>query len=151
MLIIEGIDATGKSTLALRLSKALGCHIQESEGPAQSSDEIHHRISRYFEMIDTIFVRHPCVSQPIYSFTPFDIRPDVLADFYNQKHTFIYCHPIKPAQHVVKDHDTPELIKYLDEHYYDLLGRYECWALKHAHIIYRIGDDVGRILKMVKE
>lgn len=148
-IIIEGMDATGKSTLATVVASHFNLHIQESEGPARSIEEITHRISRYRGMIDTLFVRHPCVSQNIYNVC----RPDAAiiidtGDFYQQGHTFIYCAPSNNIQ-LPKPHEDPQFISAIEAHRPELTQRYNEWAVAHSHIIYRIGDDPHRIIAMV--
>src|ERR1043166_7927791 len=67
VIVIEGMDNSGKSTLARVIADHMGLAIQESEGPPRSADEINERVDRYSSMRDThLFVRHPCVSNPIY-------------------------------------------------------------------------------------
>ena len=150
MIVIEGIDSTGKSTLAVEFASIHGLNIQESEGPAKSFEEIHHRIDRYSNMVDTIFVRHPCVSQPIYSVihpTPVDIRTEVLEAFYELKPFFIYCDPgPRCPKHVPKPGEDPIFIQSIADNYDKLLAHYRRWAIAHAHYIYRIGDPI-HILK----
>ncbi len=155
-IIVEGLDATGKSTLGRYLASELGLAIQESEGPAKSFDEIHHRIERYAEMVDTLFVRHPCVSQQIYyriQTSPVIIDEQTLQRFYRCDHTFIYCEPNATSindfmsDHQVKAHDTPEFVDHLKNNYWVLLDLYRKWAFRHAHFIYRIGDSQERLLQ----
>ena len=148
-IIIEGMDATGKSTLAHLVASHFNLQVQESEGPARSLDEIAHRISRYRGMIDTIFVRHPCVSQNIYNVCrpndPIVINP---RDFYELGHTFIYCAPAHQTQ-IPKAHEDPEFISAIERYRPDLIRLYNEWAIRHAHIIYRIGDDPRRVIDLL--
>jgi len=156
MLIIEGPDASGKSTLARWLAP-LGLTIQESEGPPQSEQEIVSRIQRYDRLPrTTLFVRHPCVSNPIYDIgrsNPVKIPQHVIEEFYATDHFFIYCHPYSTVHlnenHVVKDTDTPEHELLVASHYYQHCQAYIDWALRHAHVIYRIGDDRRPLGRMV--
>jgi hypothetical protein len=160
MIVIEGMDATGKSTLARRLATELKLQIQESEGPPQSYSEFHARILRYFEMKDThLFVRHPLVSNPIYDLAriqenhPIVKMPDDLYfAFYDiVRPTFIYCAPSSyQVDHNVKDHDSPEHLAMIERRRDTLLRGYSDWALKHAHIVYRIGDSTDAVLAMVR-
>ena len=155
MLILEGLDATGKSTLGRYLADELGLAVQESEGSAKSFDEIHHRIKRYAEMVNTLFVRHPCVSQSIYyriQTSPVIIDELTLQRFYRCDHTFIYCEPDhnftnRLSGHQIKEHDTPEFVDRLKNNYWMLLDLYRKWALRHAHFVYRIGDSQERLLQ----
>ena len=156
MLIIEGLDATGKSTLANSIAAEFNLRIQESEGPPVDNIEFLSRIERYFDLKNTVFVRHPLVSNPIYDLgRPAEKRIPIpqsyFEAFYSQPNIFIYCARTDlQVSHDVKAHDTPEhleMIKAKDE----LLHRaYKEWALRHANIVYRIGDDVGAILEFLR-
>lgn len=145
-IVIEGLDNTGKSTLAAKLSSMLNLKVKESEGPPSSPEELIDRVERYRQMEDTIFVRHPCVSHNIYNI----VRPKFfvldVGEFYHQDHTFIYCaHGENTRHHIAKAHEDPAFVARVNEHTAELLELYDDWALNHAHIIYRVGDDVGRI------
>src|SRR5678816_3700544 len=61
------MDNSGKSTLVAFLASALKCPIQASEGPPKYEGEMETRLARYAELPhDTIFDRHPIVSQSLY-------------------------------------------------------------------------------------
>ena len=155
-IIVEGIDNSGKSTLATSIADALQLDVVEGEGPPKSVDEINSRVARYAELRRVVFVRHPCVSNPIYDQarplrTRCIIEPHHYANFYTAGHLFIYCDPLNRALdgHVVKDErDTPEHLRQVEDHYCSLLGLYRQWAIERAHVLYRIGDSVERVLKI---
>jgi predicted HAD superfamily Cof-like phosphohydrolase len=147
-IIIEGMDATGKSTLAQSIAHHLNLHIKESEGPPSSPHELAHRIERYSQMVDTLFVRHPCVSHNIYNIchqNPF--RLDV-GNFYDHGHTFIYCAPTNLTHQAKPGEDETFIVDVALAS--DRIRRmYNMWAIDHAHIIYHMGDDPQRILDML--
>jgi hypothetical protein len=157
MIIIEGMDNSGKSTLAQFVAKAMNLTIQESEGPPQSAEEFYNRLDRYDNMPPTtLFVRHPLVSNPIYdSFRPPETRIIIPAtlyrNLYNADHLFVYCDPLSRGMegHQLKSRDTINHITGVHGMYHHLLELYREWAFKHAHIIYRIGDDMNRTLNMI--
>lgn len=154
MIIIEGMDNSGKSTLALAIAKRLNMNVQESEGPPRSSQEINDRCRRYEGLQNTILVRHPVVSNAIYGqFRPEGdpILPDVRDTFYAGKHLIVYCDPLDRSltDHIIKDHDTPEHLAMIRERQVDIRLLYRNWAIRHAHILYRIGDDMDRVVEMV--
>lgn len=154
VIVIEGMDNSGKSTLAQAMGDYMDMIVQESEGPPRSADEINERVDRYSELAMTLFVRHPVISNEIYGkFRPEGnpITPGRTMLFYEAKPTLIYC----DAQlrgldgHVVKDHDTPEHMDLVDQHYWDLLREYRLWAAQHATFCYRIGDDMDQFISTV--
>jgi hypothetical protein len=157
-IIIEGIDASGKSTLAKYLSIELGLTIQESEGPPKYRGELDERIVKYFKLMAagrTLFVRHPCVSQPIYGLLRVKsdaIDPAHITEFYGNDPFFIYCDPGKRglSSHEVKPEEDPEHVAAVEEKYALLLVHYRMWAMERAHLVYRIGDDVFRVAKLCR-
>lgn len=152
MIIIEGMDNSGKSTLARYIAERCGLRVQESEGPPRSPEEINERCRRYETLQNTLLVRHPAVSNAIYGhFRPEGdpITADIREQFYGAGHLIIYCDPVDrdlDDGHVVKDHDTPEHLAMLRAQKAEILELYRGWAVRHAHIVYRIGDDMDRVV-----
>lgn len=146
IVIIEGMDATGKSTLAHRIHTRFGWRVQPSEGPPKYSGEINERIRRYFTLHNhfVIYDRHPCISQPIYSqFRGGDeVDPTLIEQIYSLSPFIIYCrnHPNNHYTHLIKSHDSPEHITMIDRHSPEIQQSYDLWGLEHAHMIYHIGD-----------
>jgi predicted HAD superfamily Cof-like phosphohydrolase len=157
MLVIEGPDAAGKSTLAKYLSRVFNTPICASEGPPKYPGEINERCERYASLPpNTIFDRHPCVSQVIYSRVlnrPNDLLQHHIQHFYQQRPTIIYCEPVVPVLgsmlHQVKDHDNEEHLRQIDGNFLELTATYRQWALHHAHIIYRIGEPMEHVARLV--
>lgn len=152
-IIIEGMDNSGKSTLALKFAEYMELPVQESEGPPKSDEEINARVDDY-EKLDRIFVRHPVISNAIYGKFRKEgnpITPGRTMLFYEAKHTLIYCDAGNRGYegHEVKDHDTPRHLKLLDENAEALLREYRLWAAQHALFIYRIGDDMDTLIATV--
>lgn len=155
MIVIEGMDNTGKSTLAVEMASYLEMLIQESEGPPLSAEEINARVDKYEKMGEThLFVRHPCVSNAIYG----QVREegDPITDgrrliFYEANPTIIYCDAGARGlgSHIRKEHDTDKHMADVENNYTKLLYLYRQWAAEHAHFIYRIGDDVDMLIRMV--
>jgi hypothetical protein len=157
MIVVEGVDNSGKSTLVRSLSSMLPTfQIQVSEGPPKFAGEMDQRVGKYMGYPkNIIFDRHPCVSQPIYGQMRShkdDIAPELIKSFYEMKPLFIYCDPLGRGltTHVVKDDETPEHIAAVQSEYIRLLASYREWAINYATITYRIGDPMKRILKMVE-
>lgn len=152
-IIIEGHDNSGKSTLARKMAEYMQLKIQESEGPPLSDDEINQRVDRYETLKDTLFVRHPVISNSIYG----QFRPegDPITEgrrllFYGNQHVLIYCDAQRGySGHVLKDHDTPEHQELLHRRKDELLTAYRIWAAQNAHFVYRIGDDMDQLIATV--
>ena len=155
MIVIEGPDASGKTTLARALAATLGLTLVSSEGPPRYPGDIPERLRRYDAIPGlVVYDRHPCVSDSIYAhaFSRYtDLTPEMLAEFYDSNHLFIYCDPITDVQHVEKPHDTKEHLEQMHKHHDKLLETYRAWAFHRAHILYRIGDSVARIQHFVTD
>lgn len=155
-IIIEGIDNSGKSTLAQQIYSEMSLSsIIESEGPPKYPGEIEERIVRYSAFSsDTIFVRHPAVSQPIYGAVrgADPVNQALVDQFYRERHLFIYCDPMqrKLVGHAVKDDEDPKHLAAIERNYTFILLEYRRWAFRHAHILYRIGDDMTRVARFVR-
>lgn len=155
-IVIEGMDNSGKSTLARHIATLKGLTIQESEGPPKSKGEINERIKRYSYMKKTLFVRHPCISNPIYDRGRGPdhegwIATPLIEAFYQTRPFLIYCDPLDRYMegHERKAHDSDDHLKMVDRTYPILLYHYREWAIGNAHVIYRIGDDISRLLGML--
>ena len=155
MIIVEGVDASGKSTLVKFLAQALRLPVQGSEGPPHYEGEMEKRIQRYSTLPPTIFDRHPIISQSIYGSMrshrdTFDSKwHDWL---YNEKKPFIiYCDPGERGLtgHVRNTVDTDEHLEQVRISYDTLRLHYRNWAINRAHFFYRIGDDMNRVLHAV--
>lgn len=152
-IVLEGPDATGKSTLARYLSQELKRAIVPSEGPEKFPGEINERIRRYRWFDGVIFDRHPCISQSIYATFNGKTVPDLdlVFDFYETKPVLIYCSTNgRVLQHQTKDHDSDEHIQMIATNEQQILVLYDHWAIEYAHLIYRVGSPMRRILNAIK-
>lgn len=155
MIVIEGMDNSGKSTLGVALGQAMNRRVQESEGPPLSAEEINARIDRYEDLsASTIFVRHPVISNAIYGAVREEgdpITADRRVRFYDNKPLIIYCDAgIRGlGAHVLKAHDTQKHIEDITNNYNKLLYLYRQWAAEYATFIYRIGDDMDEMVDLV--
>jgi hypothetical protein len=157
-IIIEGPDATGKSTLCRYVRDRLRLHMQIGEGPARHAGDINERITRYLAQSrkhTIVYDRHPAVSQPIYG-TIRQQRDNVphaelLNEFYARKNIFVYCRSkmFNAHDHEVKAYDTPEHLSAVYNNYGVIVRMYDDWALEHANIIYRMGDEPHAIINYI--
>lgn len=154
MLVIEGMDNSGKSTLARELADNIGLIVRESEGPPRSPEEMNERVDRYQTLEGHLFVRHPCVSEAIYGPRIRGsncITPGRTMLFYEAKPLLVYCDAGTRgmAGHERLPHDTDEHMAGLELEYQAILTEYRMWAAREAHFIYRIGDDVDEFCNTV--
>lgn len=154
MIVIEGMDNSGKSTLAIKMGEYMDLIVQESEGPPKNDKEINKRVDNYEKLEGRLFVRHPVVSNAIYGqFRPEGnpITPGRTMLFYEARPCLIYCDAGDRAfeGHVLKDHDTEAHQKLLLTKQQELLKEYRLWAAQHAHFVYRIGDDMDQLIATV--
>jgi hypothetical protein len=154
MIVIEGMDNSGKSTLGEALAEYLDMVVQESGGPPLSDEEINSRVDAYAELNDRVFVRHPVISNAIYGkFRPEGdpITPGRAMLFYEAKPLLIYCDAGDRGfdGHILKDHDTEVHQKLLATKQEELLKEYRLWAAQKAHFIYRIGDDMDELVSTI--
>lgn len=154
MIVIEGVDAAGKSTLANYLARVLHAPIQVSGGPPRHRGDTTERCERYAKLSpNTIFDRHPAISEPIYSSVlgrEIDLDYEQVDAFYASNPLIIYCDGSDEIEdHEVKAHEETQHVKKVRDHYVALLDAYRNWAIVYAHIIYRIGDSMERIERMV--
>lgn len=160
MIVIEGMDNSGKSTLGEAMAAYMGLIVQESEGPPVARDgmtaeeEINDRIDRYDMMEGRLFVRHPVTSNAIYGQVREEGDPVTFGrrmTFYGSSPILIYCDAGQRGlgAHIKKAHDTEKHLQDLENNYNKLLYLYRQWAAEHAHFIYRIGDDMDQFISTV--
>lgn len=152
-IVLEGPDASGKSTLAAYLANHLQRTIIPSEGPEKHPGEINERVRRYQIHKGVIFDRHPCVSQPIYGLlaenTPID--QELLDEFYSSSPILIYCSGGSFDKHEATEHDTADHLKAVEENYDRLARLYESWAVKHASYNYILGEPYRDVQSFLLE
>lgn len=150
IIVLEGPDGGGKTTLAKELVNRLRVQYMPSEGPARGPGEIDNRIRRYLDLRGHfLFDRHPCVSQLAYRVVHDQPPPDpeLIEKFYALKPIFIYCRPSSMGNHQASgEWDTPEYLAAIDKNFGALLEWYDMWAVRHANHIYRIGDNVNALV-----
>lgn len=154
-IVLEGPDNAGKSTLAGKLSASTGRQVIQSEGREKFPGEVNERVERYSFHYNVIYDRHPCVSQGIYALikpnTP--IHQDSINNFYSRQPLIIYCRPLVGRGmdgHIEKAYDEAEYLRTIEDKFDELTRLYDDWALNHAHLIYRIGDNETRLIETVR-
>lgn len=146
MIIIEGPDNSGKSTLAKHLSTKFNLPIIHSGGPAKSKDEIFLRTVDFFDDHLNLCIRDrfPCISEPIYTMLR-EGEPhfsgEILAVFlksliqYNP--LIILCMP--PKEKALQGHqmglfDTPEHYEAVNKNAEALYDSYIKFFMEHEEL-----------------
>jgi predicted HAD superfamily Cof-like phosphohydrolase len=158
-IIVEGPDNSGKSTLIRHLSGSLGIPVVPGEGPGRSADEINERVRRYATIENSLFDRHPCISQPIYNLFRVGgpvIDADLINQFYSQDVLFIYCRGTRSLEgtvwrdvDAVKDASGRTHQENVRASHHKICDAYDRWAANRAHVVYRIGDGFAKITAIV--
>lgn len=154
-VILEGCDGSGKSTLAKSLTFYLGMRVQEGEGPGKGQKELNERVDRYLGMTNTIFDRHPIISQTIYNYYREEaptIQVEHLLKFKDDrsKYIIVYCEGDGLSAHKPKPDETADQLELVERNYPELMAHYQTWAIRNADIIYRLGQDMGLVGRMIK-
>lgn len=153
-IVVEGPDNSGKSTLVDKLSHVLNMRVLHSDGPVKQQEEMHSRCLAYLNATDTIFDRHCIVSERIYGMMRGHVMLDPVLEgmFYDdQQHLIIYCRNTRGlSSHVMKQHDTQQHLTLVSSRHKQICDLYDKWALRHAHLMYRIGDDTKLITKIIE-
>lgn len=159
-IVIEGLDATGKSFLAERISLVTSWRVQKSEGPEKYPGEIIDRCERYRQMPhNTIFDRYPVISQSVYgkiaNKTP--IPPHYIELLKVKRPLIIYSSSQNRGTHEIKQHDTEEhldmvfknrellekeYIRFMNEHFNPGYIFYH-WAHIDSIVKYAVGYTRG--------
>lgn len=152
-VVLEGVDASGKSTLAAYLSNRLDLEIQPGSGPPRAGESIDDRVRAYLNLDGRLFDRHPCVSQMIYDKLRggnAPVSPELLRQFYASKPLLVYCRGESITKHVVKSDEDPQHVAQISMKFNQLLRAYDDWGLRFATILYRIGDDMFEVANLVR-
>ena len=154
MIILEGPDNSGKTTLAKYLAWELDMPYVPSEGPEKYPGEIDERILRYNKLqLPAIFDRYPIISHriywPIFHQKTGLVNQDLLDEWYKAQKFIIYCRA-EPGRgmegHISSSPvDQLEYIKSLGENYFKLVRAYDDWSLLESDYIYRIGSSMSRV------
>lgn len=154
IIVLEGPDNSGKSVLARYIAEQINFPLIISEGSGKANGEINERIRRYNRLQTAVFDRHPCVSQVLYDVhvrhQHVSVNEDLLLMFYDLQPLFIYCRGRGLEQHIVKEHDTQEHLKAVEENHPRLCSAYDEWAKVNAHVFYRVGDSMRQIINLIR-
>lgn len=157
MIILEGFDGAGKSTLATKLKFP----IKHAGGPPKTLEQLKKNLMD--QMLEcgnkVILDRITCISHQVYGDNMFD--PRLMAYLHSMmdcKNTvLVYCRPpdhvlMDFSKHEVKDHDTEEHIEDLKRNMATYIDRYDQLMSKVTHVRYdytKHGDDVPFINDLI--
>lgn len=149
MIILEGPDHSGKSTLAAELSKALNMQVVHPGGaPKTLTEEFNFMVTQKHKSSELIIHdRVTCISQPVYSTMRHEgVNGDQYLPFIRQfeshpKVVIIYCRPplknmLEMTNHEVKAHETVEHVKMVEQNQRQLIAAYDALMANVMHINY---------------
>ena len=142
MIVVEGPDGAGKSTLITELAKHISWPVMSSHGPELYPGEIVGRASYYLSLSQRrILDRHPIISQRIYA-RVFDKSPilDWQIQAYNSRpYLTIYCRPseLRIERHnQIQLWDTDSYVDALEKNQEALLSLYDEVMKEVPHVVY---------------
>lgn len=117
MIIVEGMDATGKSTLIEKIQVATGWPVYKSGGPEKYPGEILDRCVVFKDLPEQVICdRHPVISQQVYSkingTTP--ITPMYIEMLKVRRPLVIYASGTNRGEHQIKEGEDLEYVKKVD-------------------------------------
>jgi hypothetical protein len=121
VIILEGPDGVGKSTIAEYLSKEYSLPVKSGEGPPKDTQDFIDRVDRYLLLPSPyIYDRHPVISGPIYaSFrgTKSGLNKGHMISFYSRPKLVLVVLTKNglPIDHQLKEYDTPEHVAMITE------------------------------------
>lgn len=152
-IMLEGIDNSGKSTLASMLSQAI--YMPILKGTRMPTFELTlEKIRSYLGIENVIMDRHPIISEMIYGrlrdHPP--ISSHLLTGFNLQTKIVVYCRCVGKGMegHLPSPSDTPDHLEAVQKRYDELLAAYDEWALRGAHIIYHEYWQAELVIHFIK-
>jgi len=153
-IIFEGIDNSGKSTLVNAVANETQWPVGPKEGKPINFDSVIDKIERYLLFDKHLFDRHPVISQSIYGPLRDDphVPPALTEAFYQQKPLIVYCRVVdkRLVGHLPSATDDLDHLKALSENYYELLQKYDRWAIRYARIFYTDYAQTRQVIAMLK-
>jgi hypothetical protein len=164
MIILEGPDLSGKSTVGIRIQALCGSPIHHYGGPPQGVLEFLQRVLNTSKHI--IIDRHPCISEQVYGhIRGGKLMTDQFMDriLIEQQPTIIFCNPtleylLEQRQYLKQKEWKQSLhVDFIKENYVDIYDRYIAVMLKLSSFLdvytidFRSLDDSVLIQILIKE
>lgn len=149
MVIIEGMDNSGKSTLAQILSEEFHmCLVKTYQKPSSTVG-----IYKYDEWLEScpqriIMDRHPMISDFIYGrvLRGFSYIDERISQDWSKNHLIIYC---RPSEEIILDFGTRNQMKGVVEQAIKLLLTYDMYMETISHIRYDF-SNYGEITNAIR-
>lgn len=136
MIVLEGPDNSGKSTLAKVLSEEFGLPVYHAGGPPASVKEMNKRVDFILNNHSKfIFDRIPLISEPVYCIlrggnNMFAESEELYSALREIKPIIIYCRPplsvlMAEDNREAKSHDNPKHLKKVGDNKLLLIDRYD--------------------------
>jgi hypothetical protein len=158
-IILEGMDNTGKSTLAKKLSQLLAMPVFTAGPPPRHEEHAQLCVQEQHKMLShgCILDRVTCISDPIY-------QEDRYKSLYGDGRDFIlsegipvvYCRPptrtiVDFSAHEEKSYDTDEHLEKLAKNRHLYVDRYDKFFLNFPHILYDWTDPCMPVELLARE
>lgn len=156
MIVLEGADNSGKSSLANRFS---GIPVYTAGPAPKDEDEENKCLMEQLDRASTKCVqdRLTCISQQVYGNRLFDSKlGSILVDIIKMSPVIVvYCRPpdrvlMDFSTHSVKSYDTEEHIKKIIDNQHTYIERYDALMSTIPHMLYDWTDKDVNVDGMVK-
>ena len=170
MIIVEGPDNSGKSTLISKLVEELGLTLLDRpHGPPKDPTELRKRIKtleNHYNNKKAIIDRHPLIGESIYGpilrnrnmLNEIQDYPELRRTFWSSDFFIIYCRPpmdkiMNMETHQVKDYDTPEHLKALKRNVVRIVDSYDLkmWLCRAHTYNYTRPEALNNLLSIIRK
>lgn len=161
MIILEGPDNSGKTTLAQKICREFNLPIHHSGGPSKNRDDIfrrHGEVMLHLEERRAIVMdRAAIISDPIYrriirKGESFFAQPDLERFRALLRVPVIYCRPsthhlmqVTKGHSMKAQHETAEHVAGVVEHQEEIVKAYDDFFSTFPHVRYDFEDEPGQI------